>query len=254
MEAEHTAAKDIHQARHRAFGDGERTARSRFYLQLSLAFVAIAVAGFSTTFFVPLARGTFAAPTVIHVHGALMFTWLLLFVAQAALVLQRRVRAHRRAGWFGVVLAGAIVISGVMAGRFASVRDLAASGQDWPYGAFVNIVIEMLVFGGLVTAAVALRRRPEAHKRLLVLATISALGPAWFRFRHFLPFVPNPTVSFAIVADALLLVVLARDWRGMRRVHPAYVWGGGVMVAVHAIELLAAESRTWLDFGRWLLA
>lgn len=117
----------------------------------------------------------------------------------------------------------------------------------------MNIFIEMAVFGLLVGAAVIARRRPEHHKRYLVLATISALGPAWFRFRHFLPFVPNPIVTFALVADSLLLVVAARDWRMLGRVHPVYVWAGGAMAAVHLIELVAAESDIWLRLGRFIV-
>lgn len=35
----------------------------------------------------------------------------------------------------------------------------------------------MLLFGALVTVAIVMRRNGESHKRLLLLATISALGP-----------------------------------------------------------------------------
>lgn len=230
------------------------TARSPFYVLLTLTFLAIALAGFSTTFFFPLARGTFTAPPVVYVHGVLVFGWLLLFIAQAVMVRSRRMPLHRRAGWVGAALAAGIVVSGVAVGAFATHRDLAQSGETWPYGQFVNIVIEMIVFGAFVGAAIAFRRRPEVHKRLLILATISALGPAWFRFRHFMPFVPNPVVTFSLVADAMLLVVIARDWRATRSVHPAYLWGGAAMFGVHAIELTVAESAAWTALGRVLLA
>jgi hypothetical protein len=55
--------------------------RSPFYLYLAAGFLAIAFAGFSTTFFFPLAKGAFTAPPVIYVHGAVLFGWLLLFIA-----------------------------------------------------------------------------------------------------------------------------------------------------------------------------
>ena len=51
--------------------------RSRFFVYMSVAFLAIALIGFSTTFFIPLAKGTFESPVVIHVHGMLAFAWLL---------------------------------------------------------------------------------------------------------------------------------------------------------------------------------
>lgn len=227
--------------------------RSPFFVYLSVAFLAIALVGFSTTFFVPLARGTFSAPPVIYVHGALLFAWLVFLIAQTTLVKSGKVMFHRQAGWFGFLLSIAIVVSGVLVGVFAARRDLAATGQAWPNGAFVNIVIEMALFGSLVGAAIAFRRDSQSHKRLLMLATISALGPAWFRFRHFMPFVPNPLVSFSLAADSILLVLIARDWLLQRRVHPVYVWAGGAMFVVHTIELAAADSPLWLDLGRWLL-
>ncbi len=230
-----------------------RSTRSPFYLYLALAFLGIAITGFSTTFFMPLARGTFSAPLVVHVHGALLFSWLLLLITQALLVRHRRLPIHRRLGWVGAVLAVAIVVSGVLVGEFAARRDLAATHQTWPFGAFVNIIIEMVVFGTLVAAAVFVRRDPERHKRFLVLATISALGPAWFRFRHFMPFVPNPLVTFSLIADSVLIVVMARDWLVSRRVHPVYVRAGAAMFAVHMVELAAADTPLWTHLGKWLL-
>ena len=227
--------------------------RSRFLLHLSLAFLAIALAGFSTTLFIPLARGSFTAPFPVQIHGVLMFCWLLLLIGQTALVSSGKTGVHRRLGWLGAALAVAIVPSGVASGVYATRRDLAATEATWPYGGFVNIVIEMAVFGILVAAAIAQRRQPERHKRLLVLATISALGPAWFRFRHFMPFVPNPIVTFSLVADSVLLVLIAREWLKERRVHPVFAWAGGAMVAVHLLELAAAESPLWTGIGRWLL-
>lgn len=230
-----------------------RPARSPFYLHLSCFFLVVALVGFSTTFFAPMVRGTLRAPFVVHLHGVLMFGWLLLLIAQSLFVRTGRMRIHRRAGWIGAAVTPAIVASGFAAGAFATRRDLAESGQSWPFGAFVNTAIEMLVFGALVGTAIVSRRRPEAHKRYLVLATISALGPAWFRFRHFLAFVPNPIVTFALLADAVLLFVMARDWLVQKRVHRVYLWAGGAMVAVHLVELAAADSELWTRIGRWLL-
>lgn len=227
--------------------------RSPFFLYMGLAFLGIAIAGFSTTFFIPLARGAFVAPPVIHVHGALLFGWLLFLIGQAWLVRSRNVRLHRRLGWVGAALCGAIVVSGMQVGLFAARRDLAATGQDWVFGNLVNIHIEMLLFGALVAAAIAMRRHPDSHKRLLLLATISVVAPAWFRFRHFMPFVPHPIVAFSAVADAVLLVAIARDWLVIRRVHPVYLYVGAAMLTVHAIELLAVETELWQRLGRWLL-
>lgn len=227
--------------------------RSTFFLCMAYGFLVIAVVGFSTTFFVPLAKGVFQAPPVIYVHGALLFGWLLFFIAQATLIRKRRFLTHRQLGIAGVVLSVGIVISGVLVGLHATRRDLAAGGDDFVLGQFVNILIEMFLFGALVAAAIAFRRQGESHKRLLLLATISALAPAWLRLRHLLPGVPEPFVTFSLLADSLLLVAIARDWISLKRVHPVYIWVGGTMVLVHVVELLAITSAPWLRLSRFLL-
>jgi hypothetical protein len=227
--------------------------RTKFYFYMAFGFLGIALVGFSTTFFIPLARGVFTAPPVIHIHGALLFGWLLFFILQAYLVQGRSIRAHRRLGWAGAGLCLAIVVSGVFVGLFATRRDLALASDDFARGQFVNILIEMLMFGSLVAAAIAVRRDPESHKRLLLLATISVLAPAWLRLRHLLPWVPEPFIVFSLLADSLLLVAILRDWFATKRVHPVYVWAGGAMFAVHCVELFAIRSAPWLQLSRWLL-
>ncbi|GAA4866995.1 hypothetical protein [Luteimonas vadosa] len=227
--------------------------RTRFFLAMSLVFLAIALTGFSTTYFIPLATRTLHAPPVIHVHGILVFSWLLFLILQSGLVQTRRMPTHRRLGAYGAALAASIVVSGVAVGLHATRRDLVNGADPFVIGQMVNILIEMALFGGFVAWAIAWRRDGEAHKRLLMLATISALAPAWLRLRHLMPGVPNPFVTFALLADALLLVAIAADWIRQRRVHPVYLWGGGFMVAVHLVEIWAIESAPWQRLGRWLM-
>ena len=80
--------------------------RSLFFPYVSIGFLAVALVGFSTTFFLPVLRGTFRAPVIIYVHGALLFTWLLLFIAQTQLIRTRRIPLHRQCGWLGAALLG----------------------------------------------------------------------------------------------------------------------------------------------------
>lgn len=227
--------------------------KSTFFLWMAVGFLVVAVTGFSTTLFIPLARGTFSAPVVIRVHGALLFAWLGLFLVQSLLVQRRQVAVHRRLGWFGAALAAAIVLIGIPVSLFVTHRDLASGGGNVALGQFVNLLIEMLLFGSLVLAAILSRRDRETHKRLLLLTNISILGPAWLRFRHFMPQVPNPLVTFSLVADAVLLIAIAHDLISRRRVHNTYLFAGGAMVATHMAELFASETPLWLATARFLL-
>jgi len=227
-------------------------ARSRFFPAMAVLAVAVVLVGFSTTYFVPLLRGRFVALPWVHLHAAAFMGWIALFGAQVALVRTRRVAVHRRLGWLGAALAAAMVPSAVQIGYAATLRD-RASGGDFALGQFVNVLIEMVVFCSLVGVAIVWRRDRERHKRLLLLATISLLGPAWLRFRHLLPMVENPFVVFSLIADSLLLVAIGYDWRTRGRVHPIYLTAGAAMVGVHLAELVLSTSAPWLAVARWLL-
>jgi len=198
-------------------------------------------------------RGQFLAPPVVHLHAAFAFGWVLLLVAQTQLVRIRRVRWHRRLGVVGASFAAGLVLTGVPVGLWATRRDLDAGLGDVARGQYVNILIELAVFGSLVLAGVLKRHDREWHKRLLLLATISVLGPAWFRFRHLFPAVPNPLITFSLLADAVLLVVIGQEWASRRRVHLAFVTVAPAMVAVHLAELFLSQSPLWLALARRLL-
>jgi len=60
-----------------------------------------------------------------------------------------------------------------------ALKDRLAAGFGDAARAFFIVPISLLVlFGGFVLAAIANVKRPEAHKRLMLLATISIIPPA----------------------------------------------------------------------------
>ena len=216
---------------------------------MSLGFLAVALIGFSTTFFLPLIRGTSAESPVTYVHGAILFGWLLFFIAQVSLIRVRSVSVHRRLGWLGAALGVAVIGSGF---AVSFNKALGAPGEDAVLSEFVGNLISFVIFGSLVAAAVVLRRDSASHKRLLLLATIFILGPAWFRFSYLFPSVENRVVFLAL-SYAPLLVAIAHDVLTHKRVHPVYVWFGCLFVAWDTTILLASQSAAWLRVARWLL-
>lgn len=224
-----------------------------FYLAMAWLAAAAAVAGFSTTYFIPMAGGAFAGPAVAHVHGLLFFTWLSLLIVQVALIRRRNLRLHRRIGLAALPLAAAMAVSGLAMGRYAVGRDLAAGAGEAAYAQLVGVVTAMTIFVTFVAIALALRRRPDWHKRMMLLATIAVLWPAWFRFRHFLPWVPRPDILLAVVvADSLILVAIARDAVRFGRVHPAWLIFGLGLIAEHVAESLLYDTAPWRAAARFL--
>lgn len=80
----------------------------RFYAGIGLFGLAAIAIGFSTTYFIPVSRGTFAAPTFVHIHGFSAFSWVTLLFAQALLIRGGRTRLHMKIGQAGLPLAIAI--------------------------------------------------------------------------------------------------------------------------------------------------
>lgn len=112
--------------------------------------------------------------------------------------------------------------------------------------------MSFLTFGALVAAALLLRRDTATHKRLLLLATISILIPAWTRFALFVPEGMRNPVVFATLWYIPLLVAIAHDVLTHKRVHPAYVWVGCLFIAEDVSFFFGPESA-WVWVARRLL-
>jgi hypothetical protein len=217
--------------------------RSSLFVWAGALAAAVALTGFAKTFFHPLITGTFSAHPAVYIHGVFLFGWVAFFIVQAVLVREWRVATHRRMGWIGLALAFGVVASTLIIGVLASQRIAAGGAVGQANSELLVILLEMTVFASLVTAAVLFRRRPETHKRLMLLALIGALGPAWFRFRHYFPAIENPVLFYSLLlADSVILLAIAIDLRAGRGFHPAYLYAGGAMVAVHCVEVFAFST------------
>ena len=150
-----------------------------FFSGMALASALMLFLGFLPSYFHRSAE--LPALTLLYqLHGAVFTAWVALLVAQTALVAGRRTDIHRTLGVAGAVLAALMFVVGVA----VSVETLRRNGgpPGDPRKFFAIPIGDIIVFGGLVTAAVVQRRQPETHKRLMLLATISLLTAASARF------------------------------------------------------------------------
>ena len=230
-----------------------RDAGTRLYLAAGLAALAVAAIGFFRTFLWPSWQGAFHGPTVVYVHGAFVLAWLLLFATQAALVRSRRVPRHRQWGLLAAVVAPGVVVSTMAMGVAAMHRDLQAGMGELAKSLMLGTFTSPLVFLALVAAGLATRRRPDVHKRLMLMATIAILWPAFFRFRHYFPAVPHPEWVFGFALPQVFLGIVAwLDRVRTGRLHPVYLWVGIPFVAEAALETWLLDSPGWRVAARWL--
>src|SRR5258706_14231350 len=82
----------------------------RLYLWFAALMPLIVLAGFARTYYL---KGFFGTPSLpgllVHLHGLVMTTWVVLFITQVTLVATRRTRTHMRLGIFGAGLAALVV-------------------------------------------------------------------------------------------------------------------------------------------------
>ena len=223
-----------------------------FYLSIAVVGLAAIAIGFSTTYFLPMYRRTLDVPAVTHLHGALMLSWVILVTAQTLLVRGRQTPIHRRIGFAGLPIAAMMLVSGLTVAFWAARRDFPSDG---PVAAsrIIGVVTTLSTFVALVTLAILWRRWPDWHKRLILLATIVILWPAWFRFRHLMPWVPRPDISFSYIVAFLPLVIAGvRDKVKYGAVHPVWLNFGTAVLIEQGWESYAFDSPAWRAAGMWI--
>jgi hypothetical protein len=241
-----------------------RSQTGYFYFYMALACATVAFLGFAPTYWLPLASRSFQAPPVIHFHGLLFFTWTLYFTFQTWLAASGKIARHRTIGMIGVSLATAMTIFGFLA-SVSIMKRSATAGLTNEGIAFAIVPLSGILFFAVVftlaVAAIAVRR-PEIHKRLMLLACISLLDAAvarWFLTFLAPPGPPGPppvpvTIAPALAAYLLLVVAIVFDWRTRGRPHAVYVYGGIALVAVKLLNWPISVTPLWHAFAGGILA
>ena len=196
----------------------------RFFSIMSIVTAVTIAAGFSNTYVPKLVTGTPAVPWIIHLHAVVFASWLIFYVTQTTLVLTGRTAVHRRLGIAGVALAALMLIVGsATAITVARLGDRGIPGVEFPdvEGFLLLNLAAVGVFATLVAAGWYFRRNPQAHKRLMLMATASGLvGPGVSR----LPFVSGQAPVIGLLVLAFLFAGPVYDLVTRRRVHQAYLW------------------------------
>jgi len=214
-----------------------------FFTGMALASALTLYLGFLPSYFHRSAELPSLTP-LYQLHGALFTAWIALLIAQTVLIAGRRPDIHRALGVAGVVLAAAVFVVGVA----VSVETLRRNGgppSGDPRKFFAIPIGDIIVFGALVGAAVVQRRRPQTHKRLMLLATISLLTAAVGRGLRQLGMGGAPNLF--IGTDLFVLVLVLYDLGSRGRIHPATLWGGAMVVGLKPLLYYALSGTpAWL--------
>jgi len=191
--------------------------------------IAIFLAGFAKNFYLRAWLGTKPLILTAWVHGLVMTTWLVMFATQVNLVARRRLDLHRRLGLWGAWLAVVVVVVGVAT---ILVRSRLMYPAATPWTSFVVFVafdgLSLLLFGVLVS--LAWRNRPQAavHRRLMTMALLALLPPA---FGRLVAHLGHDHIEIAVVGlmTATVSIFVAIDALRSGRVQPA-AWVPGLFI------------------------
>jgi hypothetical protein len=218
----------------------------RFYVGMAIAIAIVVFAGFSRSYFLKAYFGSPDLSLLLHIHGVVFTSWVLFLVAQTTLVATGRTYIHRRMGVAGAVLAGLLVVVGTMT-AILRVKGGSAPIPGVSGLSFLAVpLFDMMLFAILVGAALYFRRRLEAHKRLMLLATITLLGAPIARFH-----LGGPPTFFGL-SDLFIVAIVVYDLATRRKIHPATLWGGLAIVASQPLRLMISGTPAWLAFAGWL--
>jgi hypothetical protein len=215
----------------------------RFYAGMIFALAAVVFVGFGPSFYL---RGVFASERVLtpllYVHGIVFSMWIALLATQSALITFRRPDVHRKLGLLALLLASAMVVLGSATALTLAARLLHGHGPIAAGHASLAL-LDLPVFAGLVVAGVLLRHRPQAHKRLMLLATVAHIGAAINR----LPLPAELTGRYArfLLADLFCLSLAVWDVISARRIHVATLAGTSAIILDQILQASLGSSAGW---------
>ena len=224
-----------------------------FYSGIAMVVAAFVLVGFGPSWFV---RPVFGAPqgfgplaAVLILHGVLMTTWLALVVVQPLLIAAGNRALHRSLGVLGAIVAALIVV----VVPFATIHSMRTGGVPaFPtiYLFFAVNMVGLIAFAVAVGSAVAKRREPEMHKRLITLSLVVLVPPAIGRTPGLNALMP---LSGFLLADAVILAGCLYDKATRGKVHKVWKIGGPLMIVSQLISAPIGFSAPWVAFGKWAM-
>jgi hypothetical protein len=230
---------------------GVRPLGRYFYLFMALLIPAIVVYGFSFTVDRNLIHPAVPRPRILYVHAAVFSGWLVFFLLQSILVRSRRVSWHRRLGWFGAALGAVIPVLGTATAIAMAHFNATQLHQGRVEQDLMIPLWDMVAFTVAFALAILWRKKPEVHRRLVLVATCVLTAAAFGRFPAYLL---NPTFFYAGV-DVLVLFGALRDWSVERRVHPVYLVALPLLILGQTVVVYTNlhDLRYWLVIAHAIL-
>jgi hypothetical protein len=229
---------------------------NRFYTTMGVVALLVAIVGFSNSL-AGAVNGSKTFTRLVHIHGALFGFWMVFFILQARLIASGRVAIHRRLGVAGALLATTMIGVGLRTAIVAARHGYDLDRRGDPLGFMIFPLGDLTSFAILVAAAIWFRKRPMAHKRLMLMATVGAMLNA--PMAHLIATTPTlASIQAPIILLPIVLLLSANaiyDKITLGRIHPVSLW---VAIALFVWDNLRAAvirpTGAWHAFAGWLIS
>ena len=232
----------------------DRWRQHLFFVAMAAAMALVVFVGFARSFFLAFLwrepAPDASADPVYYVHGTFAAAWMAFAVVQPILIRGRRVQWHRRIGWIAVLIAVAVLATGIFAAILSAARSPDSPLPPTPLDFLGVIISGIVMYGVFVGLAVVNRRNGGAHKRLIYLATTNLLQAAIVRIPVPFLYSAGPWITFP-VAYIFILPLIIWDFRTLGRIHKATLWGGAGIFLSLPVRLWLSETSAWLTIAEW---
>lgn len=219
-----------------------------FFTALAATMFLAVLIGFGRTYylraFMPPPEFIKPATPLVHLHGLLFTAWIVLFMTQTSLVTAGRRDLHMKLGLVGLPVVCAMIGVGTLSAlhqvkRFSFPMD--------PLSWMAVPILAVVGFGTLFLTALALRRTPGAHKRLMLLGMAAMIGAAFAR----IPGMPMLLGAF-FLPNIYAVALIIWDLIQTRRPYLSSVLGGLLVLFVTVGPMFIWRSPAWLAIAKWL--
>jgi len=109
--------------------------------------------------------------------------------------------------------------------------------------------LDIACFTTTFALAIYWRKKPEYHRRLILIASCALTAAGWGRF----PVIPEAV--FYLGVDALIFLGVVRDWMVNRRVHVVYKYALPAFMVAQTIVMYTVMTNApyWLKISNAIL-
>jgi len=189
----------------------------------------------------------------IHVHGALLMTWMILLIVQPLLINTGRAQLHRTIGKVSWVLGPLIIGSMFLVGRGSFGRSIGNFPEKEILATMVLDIRGYISFAIFWALAMFYRKISASHMRYMIATGMLAIGPGVGRG------LISSGVEFPIaltITDTLVLAIvgtlLGFDIYRKKNYKPFLVVF--IVFLIGAILWQVKDSATWQSFAKWYAA